>query len=137
MWALEVTKMDSTVIKSGNTAATLTFSERDGGYFFVTYESPSVKLRKRVWGYTDCEFLVNLFEFIAKEWKGWDGAQEWASIEGEFGISATCDNLGHVMLTITIKEFDGPEVWSSQVSLGLDAGQTENIAKKVGQFFAN
>lgn len=129
--------MDSVVIKSANTAATLTFSERDGDYFCVAYESPSVKLRKRVWGYIDCEILVNLFEFIAKEWKGWDGAQEWASIEGEFGMSATCDKLGHVMLIITIKEFDGPEVWSSQVRLGLDAGQTENIAKKVGQFFAS
>ncbi|SGZ09862.1 Putative uncharacterized protein, partial [Moritella viscosa] len=29
MGALEVTNMDSAVIKSGNTAATLTFSERD------------------------------------------------------------------------------------------------------------
>ncbi|MCG9596080.1 hypothetical protein L1D15_05010 [Vibrio sp. Isolate25] len=47
-------------------------------------------------------------------------------------MSATCDNLGHVMFTITIKEFDGLEVWSSQVSLGLDAEQTEKIAKKWG-----
>lgn len=129
--------MNSVVIKSANTSATLTFSERDGNYFSVTYESLSVKLRKRVWGYTDCGLLVNLFEFIAKEWKGWGNVQEWASIEDEFGISAICDNLGHVMLTITIKEFDGPEVWSSQVRLGLDAGQTENIAKKVEQFFAS
>lgn len=114
----------------------LTFSEHDGDYFLITYESSAVKIHKRVWGYTDCEFLVNLFEFIAKEWKGWKGTQEWASIEGEFSISATCDNLGHVMLAITIKEHDGPERWNSEVSLGIDAGQTEIIAKKVRQFFA-
>ncbi|MET0044546.1 MAG: DUF6228 family protein, partial [Candidatus Thiodiazotropha sp. 6PLUC3] len=129
--------MDSAVIKSCSTSATLTFSERDGDYFSVTYESPSVKLKKRVWGYTDCKFLVNLFEFIAKEWKGWDGVQEWASIEGELSISATCDNLGHIMLAITIREYDSPEVWNSQVSLGIDSGQTENIAKKVMQFCAS
>lgn len=66
---LEVTSMDSAVIKSGNTAATLTFSERDGDYFSVTYESPSVTLRKRVWGYTDCEFLFNLFSSLLKNGK--------------------------------------------------------------------
>ncbi|MEW8051415.1 MAG: hypothetical protein AB2809_13670 [Candidatus Thiodiazotropha sp.] len=51
------------------------------------------------------------------------------SIEGEFGMSATCDILGHVMLTINIKELDDPEVWSSKISLGLDSGKTENIEK--------
>jgi hypothetical protein len=129
--------MDSVVIKSSNTSATLTFSEYAGDYFLVAYESPAVKLKKRVWGYTDCEFLVQLFEFIAKQWKGWDGAQKWASIEGEFGISATCDNLGHVMLIITIREYDGPEDWCSEVKLAIDSGETERVAKKVGQFFAN
>jgi len=129
--------MDRVVVKSGNTSATLTFCERDADYFSVVYESPSVKLAKRVWGYTDCEYLVNLFKFIAEKWKGWEGAQEWTSIEGEFGISAKCDRLGHVMLAITIKEFDGPEVWDASVSLGLDSGQTERIASQVKQFFAN
>ena len=129
--------MDTAVIKSVNTSATLTFCDRDADYFTVVYESPSVILKKRVWGYTDCDFLVNLFSFIAKEWKGWQGAQEWASIEGEFAICATSDNLGHVMLTIKIKEFDGPEVWDSIVQLGIDASQTENIAKSVRTFFAN
>jgi len=135
--ALEVKSMDTAVIKSGNTSATLTFCERDADYFTVLFESPAVKLKKRVWGYTDCEFLVNLFSFIAKEWKGWQGAQEWASIEGEFAISATSDALGRVTLNIKISEFDGPEIWSSNVTLGLDASQTENIAKSVGAFFAN
>ena len=129
--------MDRVVIKSGNTSATLTFCERDADYFSVVYESPAVKLSKRVWSYTDGEYHVNLFKFIAKEWKGWDGAQESASIEGEFGISATCDSLGHVMLAITIKETDGQEVWNASVSLGLDSGQTEKFAKQVEQFFAN
>lgn len=129
--------MDRVVIKSANTSATLTLCERDADYFTVIYESPSVKLVKRVWGYTDGEYLVNLFMYIAKEWKGWEGAQEWSSIEGEFGLSATCDSLGHVMLAITIRELDGPELWNASVSLGLDSGQTEKIANQVRQFFAN
>ncbi|MFV1922523.1 MAG: DUF6228 family protein [Methylotenera sp.] len=129
--------MNTAVIKSANTSATLTFCNREADYFTVVYESPSVTLKKRIWGYTDCDFLVNLFAFIAKEWQGWQGAQEWASIEGEFSISATSDNLGHVMLTIKIRELDGPELWNSSVQLGIDASQTENIAKSVRSFFAN
>ncbi len=129
--------MDSITIKSCNTAATLTFCERDGDYFTVVYDSPSVNLRKRVWGYTDCDFLVNLFKFIAKEWKGWEGSEEWASIEGEFRVFATSDKSGHVTLSIALKEIDGPELWEATVSLGIEAGQTESIAKKVETFFAN
>lgn len=41
------------------------------------------------------------------------------------------------MLSISIREFDGPEVWDASVSLGLDSGQTEKIANQVRQFFAN
>jgi len=128
--------MNSTVIKSSNTSASLTFCERDGDYFSVIFDSPAVKLKKRVWGYTDCQFLVNLFDFMAKEWKGWDGLQSWESIEGEFGLSASCDHLGHVMLHLSFRENDGPEVWQSNVDLGLDSGQTERIAVQVGKFFA-
>ncbi len=129
--------MDNVVIKSGNTAASLTFCERDGDCFTIVYESPTVKIIKRVWGYIDCDFLVNLFQFIASEWKGWEGSQEWASIEGEFGVSATCDKLGHVMLALTIREFEGPEVWEVKVQLGIDSGQTESIANNVGAFFGS
>lgn len=129
--------MDTAVIKSGNSSASLTFCERDADYFSVLYESPAVKLEKRVWGYTDCDLLVNFFEFIAKEWRGWQGPQVWTSIEGELELTATSDNLGHVTLNIKVSEFDGPEVWSSSVNLGLDASQTESVAKSVRAFFAN
>jgi len=128
--------MESIEIKSGSTAASLKFCNRDSEYFNVVYESPSVKLMKRVWGYTDCKYLVSLFRFMAKEWKGWEGSQEWTSIEGEFGISATCDNLGHILLTLTFKEFDGPENWKANVQLFIDSGQTETIAKQAAEFFA-
>ena len=127
--------MTTAIIKSSNTAATLTFLERKGDYFSVCFESPGVSVKKRVWGYTDCEFLVGLFETISREWRGWKGALDWNSIESDYCLSATCDSLGHVMLEIQIREVEGPEVWSSEVSLGIDSGQTENVAKVVRKFF--
>jgi hypothetical protein len=128
--------MDTVVIKSVYTSATLTFSEKDGEYFNVVYEGAAVKLQKRVWGYTDCQDLVNFFQFIAKEYKGWNGVRKWASIEGEFVLSATCDSLGHVMFSLTICEFNEHETWESNVSLGIESGQTESIVKKMEKFFA-
>jgi hypothetical protein len=129
--------MESVIIKSANTSAALTFCEKEGDYFQVIFDGPAVKLSKKVWGYTDCELLVDLFEYMAKEWKGWSGAQEWSSIEGEFWISATCDSLGHIMLSLSLKEFDGPEPWESIAKLGIDSGQLDSTAKKVREFFGN
>ena len=111
------------------------FSERQGDYFSVCFASPGVTLKKRVWGYTDCGLLVSLFETISREWRGWKGTLDWNSIESDFCLSATCDSLGHVMLEIEIREFEGPEGWLSKVSLGIDAGQTESVAKVVKRFF--
>ena len=129
--------MDSTVLKSANTSATLTFCDRDGDYFTAVYESPAIKVSKRIWGYTDCELLVDLFKFIASEWKGWEGSREWNSIEDEFGVSASSDVSGHVKLELSFREVEGPETWTSQVNIGFEAAQTEQIANKVRKFFEN
>ncbi|WP_316367281.1 DUF6228 family protein [Candidatus Thiodiazotropha sp. CDECU1] len=129
--------MESAHIKSTSTSATLIFREREGDYFSIVYDSPAVKIQKRVWGYTDCQALVGLFQSLAQDWKGWEGVREWSSIEGEFGLSASSDNLGHIELSISFAEFDAPEEWSAKVCLLLDSGQTESIAKKVRVFFEN
>ena len=129
--------MNKVIIKSSNSSATLTFQERDGEYFSVVYDSPAIQLNKRVWGYTDCSFLIELFSQIAKEWKGWKGSKSWESIEGEFGVKATCDNLGHVTLNLSIREWNDPEPWDVNVDLVLDTGQTERVSKQINSFFTN
>jgi len=129
--------MNDCVLKSPISSAILTFYDRDVEYFTVMYANPSVKLKKRVWGYTDCNLLIDLFMSIASEWRGWKGIKQWASIEGDFSISATCDSLGHVMLNIILVEFDGPEPWMSEVQLGLEPSQTDDIAKSIKVFFEN
>ena len=129
--------MDSVIIKSSATSATLAFCEREGDYFNVVYESPAVKIQKRVWGYTDCQALAGLFHSLSQDWKGWNGVREWSSIEGDFGLSATSDKLGHIKLSMSFREVDASEEWGAKVCLFVDSGQTENIAKKVSVFFAN
>ena len=127
--------MESTTIKSSNSSATLTLCKKDGDYFNVIFDSLAVKSNIRVWGYTDCGLLVDLFKFIAKEWRGWKGKKEWFSIEGEFCISATSDSLGHILLSLCFNEFNEPETWEVKVNIGIDSGQTEKIAKNINSFF--
>ena len=52
----------------------------------MRYESSKLTPCKRVWGYTDRELLVQLFEFMAAYWKGWVGSEEFASVEGDFAL---------------------------------------------------
>ncbi|MBT3013166.1 MAG: hypothetical protein KUF77_15470 [Candidatus Thiodiazotropha sp. (ex Lucina aurantia)] len=123
------------IIKSVETGASLVFTSKEGDYFTVRYESPELSLSKRVWGYTDCELLVQLFEFMAANWKGWEGSEEWVSIEGEFALSGTSDKLGHVKLALSFQEHEGSETWSASTSLRLESSIMEGVAKQVRSFF--
>ena len=113
----------------------LTFFNKEGEYFNVKFESPAISLSKKVWGYTDYGYIVDLFSSIAKEWKGWEGVKEWNSVEGEFGISATIDSLGHIMLSLLFREIEGSEEWSAECQLSIDSNQLDIIEKNMSNFF--
>lgn len=39
--------------------------------------------------------LGQFFTSLAKDWKGWRGERTWATLEGEFELTATTDPLGN------------------------------------------
>jgi hypothetical protein len=123
------------VLKSADSASTLTLSDIVGDRFTACYSSPEVTVSRRVWAYTDFGLLVDLFQSMARDWKGWDGERTWGSIEGEFSISATADRLGHVSLSLGFTQNDASEPWSVSVQLNLEAGQLERIARHVTALF--
>lgn len=127
--------MNEIIIKSADTAAKLVFTNVEGDYFTALYESPELRVSRRIWGYTDCELLVDLFEYMAKEWKGWEGEKEWASIEGEFALSCLSDKKGHIHLKLRFVQFEGREPWKAEPTLNLEAGLLDGIAKNVRGFF--
>ena len=127
--------MNEVVIKSADTAAQLVLSNIEGDYFTVAYKSHDVFLSRRVWGYTDCDLLVDLFAYMAKEWKGWDGEIEWASIEQEFSIKCTSDQKGHIAVKLKFSQYEGAEPWDAQVTLNLESGLMEKASKNVKAFF--
>jgi len=127
--------MITAVIKSSRDGRTLTFSEREGDYFKVAVGGGSVSAIKKVWGYTDTSFLVDLFTSIARDWKGWTGERHWESIEGDLKVSASSDKLGHIRLETEIKNHDPEDDWRIQVPVYLDAGSLDTIAKSIDHFF--
>ncbi len=127
--------MNEIIIKSSDTSAQLVFSNIKGDYFWVSYQSPNLTVSKKVWGYTDCEFLVNLFDYMAKKWRGWEGEKGWESIEGEFGISCSSDKKGHIKINLSFVEHEGAEPWQANPILNTEAGLIEGIAKDVRKFF--
>lgn len=127
--------MDNVIIQSADSAGRLTFSDTEGDYFTAAYDSPDLRVSKRVWGYTDCELLVDLFRSMALDWKGWDGERRWSSVEGEFTVAGTSDRLGHIKLALRFVQFEGREPWKAEPVLNVEAGQLDAIAENVRRFF--
>jgi len=126
--------MEFVTIKSAKGRRSLTLSNRNGDYFDVELAGDAVSAKKRVWGYTDTEFLGELFDSIARDWKGWDGERQWAAIEGDFSITASSDKLGHIRLDVVIRNNDLEDDWQLDVPIYLDAGGLDKIASNVRHF---
>ncbi len=114
----------------------LRFHSRRGDYFHASVEGDGPSASVRVWGYTDCHLLVDLFESIAHDWRGWQGERSWSSIEDEFRIGATTDKAGHVTLSVVLAHCDGMDDWRLSVPVFTEAGQLEKIAREVARFFS-
>jgi hypothetical protein len=78
---------------------------------------------------------TKLFVDIAREWSGWKGEKKWGALEGEYNLSATCDSLGHITLKVGMMPNAYPPVWSAIVSLVIEAGQLDKLAREVETFF--
>jgi hypothetical protein len=128
--------MEPVIIKSTRGRRTLAFSNRHGDYFDAELSGDSVTVKKGIWGYTDTELLINLFESIAVDWRGWEGKRHWAAIEGDLDITATHDRLGHIRIDVVILNNDLEDNWKVDAPIFLDAGSVDPLAAKVRMFFA-
>lgn len=81
-------------IRSCRGTRSLRFHNRNGDYFAASIDGPSPQATKCIYGYTDCEFLVQLFELIASDWKGWERERTWESIEHDLRLAITSRSTG-------------------------------------------
>ena len=92
-------------------------------YLSITVEGPDLRATRQVYeGWSGgFESLANFLAGLAEDWRGWSGAREYQSIEGDLRISATHD--GHVNLNVLLWESTQPDGWRVEAAVRLDAGE--------------
>lgn len=80
---------------------------------------------------------TSLFDSMAQQWSGWQGALEWRAFKSEMQILATCDKRGHVALEFRLPsdDYGGWPEWSARFVVELEAGQLDNLARDARAFF--
>jgi len=123
-------------IRSTSSDRELTFLDLHGEQFTVELRGHGLQVSRDVSTYTDSTGLVAFFDKLASYERPWDGSPKWASLEGEFIISASCSKLGEVLFSFEISGHIGtPEQWHTSFSLTSELGQLPKIAKGARSFF--
>jgi hypothetical protein len=116
-------------LKSSNSEAEIQFSDVVEDYFRVSVVARDHSASRKVCAYTDARGVVKMFAEAARDWKGWQGAKVWQSLEGELRLELRADHLGHVSLRAEIRsDSGGADPWRLDAEVGLDAGQLDSIA---------
>jgi uncharacterized protein DUF6228 len=120
------------VVTSSEDQAALELTALNRNFFVATLRSNRASGMGEV-GTFMSSGLADLFEFFADNWKGWDGSKLWGSLEGELSIAAHSDRLGHVYLTVKLRE-GAPAKWTLEANLVVDAGNLPALARVAREF---
>ena len=126
---------DTFSIKSVRSDAELAFTGWDGDYFTVELRGTELSAACRIWGYTDCQLLVDLFQHVSTQSRGLTDVASWASIEGDLAITVRGDKLGHVFLKVELQHCRGVEDWHLTCMIETELGQLPKIAAAASRFF--
>lgn len=133
--------MDAVEISSADPATRLKLYDYDRNTATISFEGPAIQVRTNVALFpdisgADAAGLVDLFRTMVDQWRGWKGELVWASLEGEFAISATADSLGHVTLHLKFQEMQGQSPWSAEADLTLEPMQVEQALRNLTRYFS-
>lgn len=103
-------------------------------YFSVRYKGHDIDCVARVYAYEDGYRLASIFKEMAKNWKGWDGKEQWAALEGEFEISCDITSTGKVAAHFFLTPGLDRE-WEVKSSVSFGAGELELVSKHMTEFF--
>lgn len=134
--------MDSVILRSVNSDATLTFTGRTDDHYEVRFDAGDYSARRFVETppYLPDQSPARLFRDAARHWKGWKGSKRWVSSKGELGLELTTDRLGHVQVGIQVgsdfygADYGGPDPWRLTTQITLEAGQLKTVARQMKWF---
>ena len=65
--------------------------------------------------------LVQFFDDLARDWRGWSGERDFWSLEGDLKLSAA--HNGHVQLRVVLSQSTVIDGWRVEANLRLDPGE--------------
>lgn len=90
----------------------------------------TIKVANTPYGESPADF----FGTLSMHWQGWQGVKEWASLEGEYQMSAKSDAMGHITLSVRIWSRHSGQFWTSEVALIVEAGYLEQLVRDMRKF---
>lgn len=116
-------------IKSSNSDTTLKFHYVNNSTFIVSYSRLENNIGLRVYSHSKDKELIKFFHLLQDIDSPSKQPLTWSSLEGEFKIQGSCDSLGHVTLTIHLRELIAtPEEWTFTGRIVTDYGLLRQIA---------
>jgi len=113
----------------GREAAGLRFSDVERGphgevwYAWTRLKTAGLDASLRVSAHyaTSFDELVNFFNRLAADWRGWQGERAYESLEHELRLTAI--HNGHVLLVVQLRQSSLPDGWSAAAVIQLDPGE--------------
>jgi len=80
--------------------------------------------KERVSGHYAVTFrdLIEFFEQMASDWRGWDGSRAYKSLEHDLRLEATHEG-SHIRLDVTLHQSSQPDGWRVSATLRLEPGE--------------
>jgi len=123
-------------IHSNSSDREVRFLDRRGDEFIVELAGRGIAATQWVSAFTDSKGLARWMAELAANELPWKGAKSWATLEGEFQISATCGSSGVVSFLVTLSGLPGSsEEWRVSAGVASELGQLPLLAQAAGHFF--
>jgi hypothetical protein len=123
-------------IKSSASDRELIFLAIRESHFTVEFRSIEIRATREGYRFHDLPGPEKFFSRLAAHKRPWAGSDDWASLEGEFSIAATCDHLGHVFFSVSIcGPFGAADEWRASASITSELGQLPKLAEDANRFF--
>jgi hypothetical protein len=116
-------------LKSANSDVYVEFSEVDGDDFRISMSAADHSATRRICAFTDRAGVARLLAEAARDWQGWKGAKVWESLDCDLRLELRTDRLGHVTLTVRLRQDLGGPRWQLETELVVEAGQLEALAR--------
>ena len=128
--------IESAEVGNEGERASLTLGPYNGDSFGAEVRRDRLRARadivSKIFRGHSSEGLVEFFEALAANWKGWTGKREWISIERDLVLSAT-GHAGRIGLEVQLNH-GAPPYWELRSTLGLEADQLDGLAAEAREF---